>query len=92
MDLMVRYGVPPMEVISMATRINAEYMKMGSQIGTVTAGKLADIIVVDGNPLQDMRDLRQVAVVIKDGKVVKGVAADAVGSSPTSQAKSGDDR
>jgi imidazolonepropionase-like amidohydrolase len=93
MDLMVRYGVPPMEVISMATRVNAEYMKMGSQIGTVTAGKLADIIVVDGNPLQDMRDLRHVAVVIKDGKVVKGAAADAVpGSSPTSQAKSGDGR
>jgi imidazolonepropionase-like amidohydrolase len=90
MDLMVRYGVPPMEVIGMATRVNAEYMKMGSQIGTVTAGKLADIIVVDGNPLQDMRDLRNVSVVVKDGKVVKGAAADGTpGTNPTSQTKSG---
>ena len=77
MDLMVRYGMSPMEVIGLATRVNAEYMKMGAQIGTITRGKLADIIVVDGNPLQSMRDLRNVAVVIKDGKVLKGSATDA---------------
>jgi predicted amidohydrolase YtcJ len=86
MDLMVRYGMTPMEVIGLATRVNAEYMKMGSQIGTITRGKLADIIVVDGNPLQSMRDLRNVAVVIKDGKVVKGSASAAVPAS-TNQAQ-----
>jgi hypothetical protein len=86
MDLMVRYGMTPMEVIGLATRVNADYMKMGAQIGTITRGKLADIIVVDGNPLQSMRDLRNVAVVVKDGKVVKGSAADAA-SSTTSQAQ-----
>jgi imidazolonepropionase-like amidohydrolase len=72
MDLMVRYGVPPMDVIAAATRHNAEYIRMGSQIGTITPGKLADLIVVDGNPLISMRDLRNVVAVVKDGKVYKG--------------------
>jgi imidazolonepropionase-like amidohydrolase len=74
MDAMVQYGMPPMEVLATATRRNAEYIKRGSQLGTITRGKLADIIVVDGNPLISMRDLRHVVAVIKDGKVYKGTA------------------
>ncbi|MGE4085393.1 MAG: amidohydrolase family protein [Vicinamibacterales bacterium] len=72
MDLMVEFGAPPMEVIGAATRRNAEWIGWEEQLGTVTAGKLADLIVVDGNPLKTMRDLRHVVVVIKDGKVLKG--------------------
>lgn len=75
MDLMVEYAVPPQEVIAAATRKNAEWLNRLDQFGTITEGKLADIIVVDGNPLVSMRDLRHVAVVIKDGKVVKGPSA-----------------
>ena len=71
MDLMAGYGVPPMEVIVMATRHNADYLGMGDEVGTVAPGKLADIIVVDGNPLLSMRDLRHVAVVIKGGTVYR---------------------
>ena len=80
MNLMVQYGVPPMEVIATATRRNADYMKMGGELGTVTRGRLADVIVIDGNPLVNMRDLRNVVAVIKDGKVYKekGVPVDAV--------------
>lgn len=74
MDLMVEFGAPPMEVIAAATRRNAEWLGMDEQVGTVTAGKLADVIVVDGNPLRSMRDLRHVVIVIKDGKVLKGPA------------------
>ena len=72
MDLMVQYGVPPMEVLATATRRNADYMKMGHLVGTITRGKLADIIVIDGNPLVSMRDLRNVVAVVKDGRVYKG--------------------
>ncbi len=71
MDLMASYGVPPMEVLVMATRHNADYLGMGASVGTVAPGKLADLIVVDGNPLLSMRDLRNVVVVVKDGKVEK---------------------
>ena len=69
MDLMVSYGFSPLEVLAMATRRNAEYLGRGGELGTVTRGKLADLIVVDGNPLLSMRDLRNVVTVVKDGQV-----------------------
>ncbi len=69
MDLMVSYGYSPMEVLAMATRRNAEYLARGGELGTVTRGKLADLLVVDGNPLLSMRDLRHVVKVVKDGRV-----------------------
>ncbi len=69
MDLMVSHGFPPLEVLAMATRRNAEYLGRGGELGTLTRGKLADLIVVDGNPLLTMRDLRHVVTVVKDGRV-----------------------
>ena len=71
MDLMVGFGFPPMEVLVSATRRNAEYLGLGDEIGSLTPGKLADIIVVDGNPLLSMRDLRNVVAVVKDGRIYK---------------------
>ena len=69
MDLMVSYGISPLEVLAMATRRNAEYLGRGRELGTITRGKLADLVVVDGNPLLGMRDLRHVVTVVKDGRV-----------------------
>jgi imidazolonepropionase-like amidohydrolase len=57
-------------VIASATRRNAEWLGRLNDLGTVTEGPLADIIIDDGNPLVAMRDLRHVEVVIKDGKVL----------------------
>ncbi len=71
MDLMVRFGIPPMEVLVSATRRNAEYLGLGAETGSLTPGKLADVIVVDGNPLLSMRDLRNVVAVVRDGRVYK---------------------
>lgn len=79
MEQFTNNGMPPMEVIGLATRRNAEYLKMGQQVGTITKGKLADIIVVDGNPLASMRDLRNVVAVVKDGHVYKGSTTDGGG-------------
>jgi imidazolonepropionase-like amidohydrolase len=72
MELMVRAGIPPMEVIGMATRVSAENLGMGSKLGTIAPGKFADIIVVDGNPLRSMRDLNHVVHVVKEGVQYKG--------------------
>lgn len=72
MDLMVRAGIPPLEVIGMATRVSAENIGMGGQLGTIDPGKLADIIVVKGNPLRSMRDLNHVLHVVKEGVQYKG--------------------
>jgi imidazolonepropionase-like amidohydrolase len=86
MDAMVQYGMTPMEVLATATRRNAEYIRLGAQLGTVTRGKLADIIVVDGNPLVSMRDLRHVVAVVKDGKVHKGTTVPPSSGSPSAAA------
>ena len=71
MDLMVRFGIPPMEVLVTATRRNAEYLSLGAETGSLTPGRLADVLVVDGNPLLSMRDLRNVVAVVKDGRVYR---------------------
>ena len=74
MDLFVRYGIPPMEVIGMATRRQALLYGRYNDLGTIEPGKLADIIVVNGNPLRHMSVLQQnnVIYVIKGGVQYKG--------------------
>jgi imidazolonepropionase-like amidohydrolase len=64
-------GLTPMQAIQTATRNTADFYVKGKGIGTVEPGKLADVIVVRGNPLQDIRDTRNVEVVIKDGRVME---------------------
>lgn len=75
MKLWVEYGMDPMHVLSAATRNGAEVLGMASEFGTIEPGKVADIIVVDGNPLMDMMALRNPVVVIKEGQVLKNRAA-----------------
>ena len=67
---MVDLGMPPMDAIRAATYWPAQLLKQPN-LGTVAAGKLADIIVVDGDPLTDMTSLRNVVHVVKDGRVYK---------------------
>lgn len=67
---MVDLGMPPMEAIRAATYWPAQLLKQ-PDLGTIAAGKLADIIVVDGDPLTDMTSLRHIVHVVKDGKVAR---------------------
>jgi imidazolonepropionase-like amidohydrolase len=64
-------GFSPMEAIIAATKLGAEAMRMADKIGSVAPGKLADLIVVDGNPLEDitiLEDRRRITHVMKDGQ------------------------
>ena len=63
----VDLGMPPIKAISAATRIGARIAGRGRDLGTVEPGKLADIIVINGNPLFDIQALANVEIVIKDG-------------------------
>ena len=72
MKAFVDLGMSPQRAISAATRINARILGRGSDLGTIEAGKLADIIVVKGNPLFNIMALADVEVVVKDGVVYKG--------------------
>lgn len=69
--LMVKAGMSAMEVIKSATVNAADLLDMSSDIGTIEAGKYADIIAVDGSPLEDITELLDVDFVMKGGKVYK---------------------
>ena len=68
---MVDAGLTPMQVIQGSTKYAAEMLNKQDQLGTLEAGKLADVILVDANPLQDIRNLRKINTVIQDGKIVE---------------------
>jgi imidazolonepropionase-like amidohydrolase len=68
----VKNDYSEMEAIEAATRIGAEALDIDDKLGTVEAGKTADLIVVDGDPLSDISDLRRVLMVIQDGNIVRG--------------------
>ncbi len=67
-------GQPPMEAIISATSRAAESIRLQDRIGTLAPGMEADIIAVDGNPLEDVTAFRRVVFVMKGGKVYKNVA------------------
>jgi imidazolonepropionase-like amidohydrolase len=70
MILMVEYGMKPIDVLRSATSINASVFKLGN-LGNIKAGYLADLVAVTGNPVEDIKVLKQVKLVMKDGIVVK---------------------
>lgn len=67
---MVRYGLTPMQAIQSATLNSAQLLGMEQDMGSVGAGKLADLVAVQGDPLQNIESLRSVAAVMKGGRVV----------------------
>lgn len=68
---MVDGGMPAMETIQCATSVNASILKKGDQFGAIKKGLYADIIAVDGNPLQQIDDMGKVSFVMKEGVVYK---------------------
>ena len=71
----------PMEAIQVSTLESARLLKMDDRIGSIEEGKLADLVVVDGDPLQDiglLRDKARIAWVIQDGDVIMRRAGNAI--------------
>ena len=66
-ELYVQAGFTPMEAIQAATIMPARVMGLDKEIGTVEAGKRADVIILDGNPLESIRNIRKVEFVITNG-------------------------
>jgi len=82
----VDMGMSPTRAIAAATRVNANAIGKGRELGSIEPGKIADIIVVNGNPLFDITALSHVEVVVKDGVVHKGGPA-AAGTTRSSSGK-----
>lgn len=70
-ELLVEAGLTPMEAIRTATVHAAEHVEMADRIGTIEAGKLADIVASDRDPLADISTLREISFVMKNGVVYK---------------------
>ena len=68
---MVKYGMTPMQAIQSATSNAADLLGKSELLGSIKAGKYADIVAVQGNPLEDIRVIEHVRFVMKDGKVYK---------------------
>jgi imidazolonepropionase-like amidohydrolase len=68
---MVKYGLSPMQAIQSATTWAADVMNWSDRLGSLDAGKYADLIAVTGNPLDDITILEHVPFVMKGGQVVK---------------------
>jgi imidazolonepropionase-like amidohydrolase len=70
-ELMVQAGMPPLFAIQAATTHAAELLKHDKDLGSLGAGKFADVVAVEGNPLENISLLKQVSFVMKEGVVYK---------------------
>ncbi|MEE8443545.1 MAG: amidohydrolase family protein [Dehalococcoidia bacterium] len=74
LELLVEAGMSPMQAIEAATRVAAEILGLEDRLGTLESGRLADILVVDGDPISDIRvlqDQERIQMVVKGGEVVR---------------------
>jgi len=68
---MVRFGMTPLQAIQAATINSAKLLKQDANLGQIKAGFLADIVAVQGNPLNDVSVLENVSFIMKDGHIYK---------------------
>ncbi|MGA2371455.1 MAG: amidohydrolase family protein [Candidatus Korobacteraceae bacterium] len=75
LEMMVQSGLTPMQAIMCATKSNAEMLGVEKTTGTLTVGKQADLIVLDGNPLDDIRNTQKIVAVWHGGREVQPAVA-----------------
>ena len=68
--LLVRAGLTPMEAIESATRIPAEYLGVADSLGTIEPGKVADLVLLDANPLERIENVRAISAVVLRGRLL----------------------
>jgi len=71
LEMMVAYGMSPKSALQSATSINASLFHIENKVGRIEVGLLADIIAVDGDPANEIADLRKVRLVMKDGVIYR---------------------
>jgi Amidohydrolase family len=69
LELLVRAGLTPLEALHAATIEPARYFAATDSLGSVAAGKLADLVVLDADPLRDIRNVRRIHMVVADGRI-----------------------
>jgi imidazolonepropionase-like amidohydrolase len=71
MELMVEYGMKPLDVLKAATSVNSSAFHLDNQVGFIKEGLKADLVITTGDPSKNISDLRNVNFVMKDGVVYK---------------------
>ena len=71
MEMMVDYGMKPIDVLRSATSVNAAVFGYAGKIGSIKTGLLADMIAVEGDPTVDIKNIRKIKMIMKGGKLVK---------------------
>jgi imidazolonepropionase-like amidohydrolase len=69
--LLVQAGLSSMQALQAATRNPAEFLGLSQSLGTVEQGKVADLILLDADPIRDIRNTQKIAAVVVDGKLFK---------------------
>jgi imidazolonepropionase-like amidohydrolase len=75
-QLMQEAGVTPMQILIAGTKHAAHVCNLENELGTIEPGKIADMIIVNGNPLDDLESLLDVDMVIHNGDVIRDSAGD----------------
>jgi imidazolonepropionase-like amidohydrolase len=73
-ELYVEAGLTPLQALQAATIVSARVMKLDAELGTIERGKRADLVVLDANPLDDIRNIRRVRWTISDGRMYESAA------------------
>jgi imidazolonepropionase-like amidohydrolase len=71
LEILVEAGIPPLEVIKIATRNGAQALGIEEDVGTIEPGKQADMIVLSENPLDDISNTKKIEAVINNGQLIE---------------------
>lgn len=82
MELLARGGFTPLEILETATIASARYLGLGAQIGSIEVGKLADLVILNQNPLDDIRHAKTIDMVMLNGVLYRGSDAGRVHPDP----------
>ena len=86
-ELLVEAGFTPLEAIAIGTSNGAKYLGLDADIGSLEPGKLADLIVVDGNPLVDIRQSEKVLYTVVNGRLYDAATMNEAGNHPRPRSK-----
>jgi imidazolonepropionase-like amidohydrolase len=87
LDELVKAGLTPAQALDAATRTGAEFLGRTSEFGSVQAGHAADLILLDANPLADIRNTRRINAVVLNGRYLDRAALDSLLTSAEAKAK-----
>jgi imidazolonepropionase-like amidohydrolase len=70
LEILVEAGIPPLDIIKIATRNGAQVLGIENDVGTIEPGKQADMIILSGNPVDNISNTKKIEAVINNGQFI----------------------